>query len=408
MCSLAKMPASAAELAPGHAVNIGLDLGIVGIEGYPSWTEGSVGKLRYADDGLVLNRAFLDYEGRITDTLGANLVLEAYNDEPGAAIDVTQAFLEWRPVPHTSTRYRVRLGAFYPRISLENVAAAWSSPYSISSSAINTWIAEELRTLGAEISVSRRPATLGGLHAFSFDIAAYRGDDPVGSLLAWKGWSIHDRQTRFGDELPLPPLPQIQPGMMFEKQDPYVDPFREIDGSTGFSTTGEWRYGDMWLLRLGAYDNCADPTVIENGQYAWHTTFAHVGLQTELPGDIGFIAQWMAGSTTMGPILYPNGAHAVDAEYASYFTLLTREFGRHRLSLRYDNFEITQRDQTFEDNNAENGHALTFAYLVGLSKHVGFAAEWLSIKTHRGSWAYYDLRPRETETQLQLSLRLRL
>jgi hypothetical protein len=148
--------------------------------------------------------------------------------------------------------------------------------------------------------------------------------------------------------------------------------------------------------------------LIENGQYAWRTKFSHFGLQTELPGDIGVIAQWMAGSTTMGPILYPNGAHAVDAEYASYFTLLTREFGRHRLSLRYDNFEITQRDQTFEDNNAENGHALTFAYLVGLSKHVGFAAEWLSIRTHRGSWAYYGLRPRETETQLQLSLRLRL
>jgi hypothetical protein len=47
------MPASAAELAPGHAVNVGLDVGIVGIDGYPTWTEGSVGKLRYGDDGLA-------------------------------------------------------------------------------------------------------------------------------------------------------------------------------------------------------------------------------------------------------------------------------------------------------------------------------------------------------------------
>ncbi|MDA0706221.1 MAG: hypothetical protein O2805_06290 [Proteobacteria bacterium] len=184
----AGVAANAVEIAPGHTTDIGLDVGYIDVSGYPSWTDGSVGKLRYSDDGFVLNRAFVDYRGRWADSLHAHVVLEGYDDDIGSAIDFTQAYLEWRPVPRSATRYRLKLGAFYPRISLENVDASWSSPYAASSSAINTWIAEEIRTFGAELSISRRPATLGGLHAFSADVAAFRGNDPAGALLAWKGW----------------------------------------------------------------------------------------------------------------------------------------------------------------------------------------------------------------------------
>ncbi|MDA0706222.1 MAG: hypothetical protein O2907_03685 [Proteobacteria bacterium] len=203
-------------------------------------------------------------------------------------------------------------------------------------------------------------------------------------------------------------MPQIQPGMMFEDQDPFVDPFREIDGRTGFYVNGEWRYVEKWLLRTGFYDNRADPTLIEDGQYAWHTKFVHFGLQTTLPGDVGVIAQWMTGSTVMGDVLYSNGAHAVDVEYDSYFALLSKQSGRHRLSLRYDNFEVTQNDNTREDNNPENGYALTLAWQLSLADKLNLVAEWISIKTHHCGWVYYDLEPTETETQFQLSLRLRL
>jgi hypothetical protein len=94
------------------------------------------------------------------------------------------------------------------------------------------------------------------------------------------------------------------------------------------------------LLRLGHYDNRADPTLLEDGQYAWRTEFDHLGLQTKLPGDIGFIVQWMAGTTEMGPVLFAHGAHAVDADFNSYFALLSREFTLHRWTIRYDNFRV--------------------------------------------------------------------
>jgi hypothetical protein len=72
------------------------------------------------------------------------------------------------------------------------------------------------------------------------NFAAIVGNDPAGSLLTWKGWSVHDRQSRFSDDLPLAPLPQIQPGMMFGAQDPYVEPFQEIDDEPGFYVNAEW------------------------------------------------------------------------------------------------------------------------------------------------------------------------
>ena len=393
--------------ASPHKFVVGADIAYVDSSGLASWTEGFVGKLRYDDssDGLTLSRAFVDYEGRVSDTLNANIALEIYDDDLGSPIDFTEAYLEWRPVPRSPNRYRLKVGAFYPRISLENTAAGWGSAYSVSSSTINTWVAEELRTFGAELSVSRRPQSLGGTHQFGLQVATFWGNDPTGSLLAWKGWSAHDRQSRFGDELPLPPLPQIQPGMFFAAQDPYVAPFREIDDRAGFYINGEWQFGSRVLVRAMHYDNRADPTILEDGQYAWTTKFDHIGAQVSLPGNFAVIGQWMSGSTVMGPVV--DGAHMVDTEFDSKFIMLTKIVGKHRLSLRYDNFEVTQNDDTDEDNNPEDGLVWTAAYQHEYSQRLSFAAEWLSIKTHHCGWVYYGLNPTATEKQWQFSVRLR-
>lgn len=404
LLALASFPAVADE--PGrHDVAFGLDVGYVNVSGYDAWTEGSVGKLRYAESGVALNRAFLDYEGRLTDTVEVTVALEAYDDDLGAAVDFTEAYFEWRPLPRSASRYRLKVGVFYPRISLENVGRGWSSPYTTNFSAINTWVAEELRSVGAELSWSRKPVSLGGAHEFSVNAAVFKGNDPAGALLSWKGWSVHERQSRFSDKLPLPPLPQIQPGMMFETQDAYTVPFREIDDEAGYYVNAEWRYSKHLLVRAMFYNNEADPASIVSGQYGWYTEFGHLGVQATLPGDVGLVAQWMSGATVMGPVI--NDAHVVDVEYESYFLLLTKSFGRHRISARYDNFNVTENDSTPEDDNREHGLAWTTSYQYGFSDRVTLAAEWLSIQTHRDALVYYGLDPTVTERQLQLTLQLR-
>lgn len=403
----AAVSAAAAETPDRYKLHTGIDVSYVDASGYQSWTEGFVGKLRYDDnnDGLMFSRAFAEYEYQITDTFNAHAAVEAYDDDIGSTVDFTEAYVEWRPVPQSENRYRLKVGAFYPRISLENVAAGWSSPYTMSSSAINTWVAEELRTIGAELTWSRRPAMLGGAHTISLQGALFVGNDPTGSLLAWKGWSAHDRQSRFGDELPLPPLPLIQPGELFEAQDPYVAPFREVDNEVGFYVNGEWQFGSRLRVRAMHYDNRAVPTEIDDGQYAWTTKFEHIGAQYSLADGWDLLFQWMSGSTVMGPVV--NGAHLVDVEFDSKYLMLTKAYERHRFSMRYDRFDVTQNDDTDDDNNSEDGHIWTFAYFYDYSDKISFGAESLVIKTHRCGWQYYNIATTVTEKQLQFTARLR-
>ncbi len=397
-----------ADSAPSRSsVLWGVDFNYTDASGHPSWTNGSAGKLLYDsdNDGLSLGSSFVDITTRLADTLDAHIVAELYDDDMGSIIDLTEAYLEWRPLTQTANRYRVKLGAFYPRISLENSAAGWRTPYSINPSAINTWVGEELRSVGAEASVSRRLLAFGGAHTLSLQAALFYGNDPAGGLMSWKGWSVHDRQTRFGDEVPLPPVPMIQPGNWFDGQDPFITPLLEIDNSSGYYINGEWRIGNRLMLRAMHYNNRADPLGYKNRQFSWRTDFNHVGLKLTLPGDIGLLTQWMDGSTVWGRLT--NGVYSVDVKFESNYLLLTKLFERHRVTVRYDHFEVTENDQTPLDENSENGHAWTLAYHYDASSKVQLAAEWLEIFTDRPAWAYFDLAERKTERQLQLSVRLR-
>ena len=68
-------------------------------------------------------------------------------------------------MPQSAWRSNLKIGAFYPPISLEHRASGWTNPYTISSSALNTWVGEELRTIGvgvrARASGHRERRTLG-------------------------------------------------------------------------------------------------------------------------------------------------------------------------------------------------------------------------------------------------------
>jgi len=385
---------------------VGVDVSLVGVSGYDAWTDGAPGKLRYSDSGLKLARLFFDYDGRVADTIDASVAVEVYGDGLGTAIDLTETYLEWRPVPRSPNIYRVKVGAFYPRISLENTARGWSNPYLQNSSAINTWVAEELRSFGLEFSWSRKPASLGGLHRLSVDAAVFKGNDPAGTYMTWKGWSIHDRQSRFSDKLPLPPLPEVGPGGAFARQEPYTEPFREIDDAAGYYVNAEWQYASRLLLRAMFYDNRTDPASIISGQYGWHTEFAHVGLQLALPGEVGLISQWMSGSTVMGPNL-GGGVYPADVGYDSYFLLLTRAWGRHRVAARYDSFSTTDNDPVAGDDNAESGLGWNLGYRYALNEFATLGLDYLSIRTRRLAFTYNGLEPTVTEKQSQLTLQLR-
>jgi len=407
LAALAPTPAGAGEGADAHHFTFGVDFGLVRPStALDSWTDGGIGKLRYSEDdrGAVASRGYGIYSGRLNQAWTAHAVADIV-DDASDGFDLTEAYFEWQPIPRSANRQHWKLGLFHAPWSFENTGPGWSTPFTLSASAVNTWIGEELRPFGAEWTLQRRIGEPGSPHEISAHAGAFFGNDPAGSLLAWKGWSLHDRQSRVNDELPLAPLPQLQPGTMFALQAPYVEPWREVDGRAGYYVGADWRYRRRLDLALEHYDNRANPTEIEDGQYAWHTRFEQLAVQIELPAGLGLLAQWMTGSTVMGPVLVT--AHAVDTDFRARYVLLTKAVNKHRLSVRYDDFRVVDLDLVPNDDNSDSGHAWTVAYRYRGSDRWSLGAEWLEIRSWHPAWQYFGQAPSATEQLVQVQASLR-
>jgi hypothetical protein len=381
-----------------------------------AWTEGGLGKLRYAEasDGFVSSRVLAAYHGRIAATWSATVVGD-YLDDASSGIDIPEAFLEWRPIPTSRNQHQLRLGAFYPPLSLENVETGWQSPFTYSYSAINTWLGEEIRPVGAEWSLRRRLGYEGSPHELRAFASAFYGNDPAGTLLFWRGWSLHDRQSRLNDELPMPPRPVFDySGAIVGHVPQSVEPFAETDHEPGYYGGVEWRYARRVLVQLAHYDNRADPGSFSDQQWGWGTDFTQAALQASLPWRLGLVAQRAHGSTRWISGARPDGllspvAELVRDDFDSGFVMLTRVFGaNHRMALRYDRFE-TSRDEAPPELRSDDGDAWTLSYRYEHSARLQAGIEWLRIESRRDLWPLFYFAPEratETEVRAQLSYRL--
>src|SRR4029077_16419632 len=105
----------------------------------------------------------------------------AWDDKDRSPVGVTEAYLQFRPYPFSGYRLRIKAGAFYPPVSLENRAAGWESPYTLSYSAINTWLGVEVRTLGVEAQLDWLGRRTGPPFAFGATRGAFGGDGGGGA-----------------------------------------------------------------------------------------------------------------------------------------------------------------------------------------------------------------------------------
>ncbi len=371
-----------------------------------AWPDGGFSKLRYTEDGVEAFRLFGEYHGRITPTLRARVVVD-YVDDASAGLGVTEAVIDWRPIPRTRNQHQLRFGAFYPSFSLENGDRGWESPFTYSYSAINTWIGEEIRPIGAEWSVRRRFEGFRSNHEVRAFASGFYGNDPAGTLLFWRGWSLHDRQSRLGDDLEIPPRP-------FTTTPQALAPFREIDHRVGAYAGVEWRYARRALVQLARYDNRADPYSFSDGQWGWGTDFNHLAVQVGLPGEVGFVAQWMDGATEWLTAALPNGTRMPMSEYVhddfeSRFAMLTRRFGAaQRVALRYDTFSI-ERPAAVPVLYSDDGDAWTLSYRIELANRLSGGIEWLRIESRRELLPmFYATAPAHSEDQLRLEFSYRL
>jgi hypothetical protein len=371
-----------------------LDARLVSSTGYASYTDGGISSVRFdrSDSALQLGRARL----ALTESLGelwlVHLDASAWGDHDRFPVGLTEAYLQFRPYPLAGYRLRVKAGAFYPPVSLENRASGWESPYTLSFSAIDSWLALEVRTVGVEAQLD----WLGTRSGHGFDLGATGGvfawNEGVGGFLASDGFVLTDRQTPVGGRVGQPGDPQL---MNFE-------PFREFDRRAGVYAGLEARWLDRVVVRALRYDNRADPTAMDyaSGAIAWETTFDSVGVRIESGGGWTAIAQALKGVTAIAP-----GGLYLAWPFKAEYALLSRRVGRHTFSARYDRFEVDSEFAPGEDGT-QIGHAWTAAYVFTPDEHWRFTLEWLRVTSN----SYYradafGLPALATETQLQLAVR---
>lgn len=382
---VACMPVAHAELEAS------LDLRLVESNGRNSFLDGGLGKLRYdsSDDGLQLGRARLAWRDGIGGNWHASVDLSAWSTDDHNVMDATEAYVEWRPVPKSAWKSNVKIGAFYPPISLEHRAPGWTNPYTISSSALNTWVGEELRTIGVAYELEHRGIAEGGQWDFGANAAVFGWNDPAGVILALRGFSLNDRQTPLFGRIGTYAFGGREQRVLFS----------EIDDRPGYSIGTYAKHDSGVELRALHYDNRGDPSAYKASisDYAWLTRFNSLGARYDGPLGFAVIAQWLKGSTYATP----------DPEnewgFETGFLLVAREFGRHRLAVRYDDFQVAPGPYF-----TEHGHAWTFGWTWKLQEHVELAGEWLRVTSNVGGRVALAESPVAQERSLQLALRLSL
>ena len=365
------------------------------------WLHDGLGKTRYGADASdpadgraarpVFGEAAAVALGRFGPaTLG---VLHTRGEtEQEAFLDVMEAFVRYRPVSTSALRPRLRVGAFFPPVSFENDAVAWQNRFTISNSAINTWIGEEFRALGGEFGLEfRRPD-----YTVDTVVGVFARNDGAGTLLARRGWALHDRPTGLFERVELPAL-----GFGADSFEPFV----EIDNRPGFYVGGRIDHFDYGSFGVLGYDNLAVVGADGAGQTAWRTRFLAAGLHTFLPLEVDLVGQVMVGDTSH----QPGSTSRLESTYVSWFGMVSRAFGdTNRLSLRYDRFAFNDVEPSPDHMPYDEvGFAVTGAWLMTPDErhHVGLEGMWLS--SDRPGRSTLGISPVAQELQVLLRYQFR-
>jgi hypothetical protein len=388
---IASAPASAADW------EVALDVRAVSSDGRESFLDNGQGKLRFDEDhqGIQLGRLRAAWNQPLGEVFSAHVEASTWDDDDKNPIDLTEAYLEYRPYPRAGWRTRVRLGAFYPPMSLESRALGWETPYTITPSAISSWIGEEIRTVGLEGQVDWLGTRLGHDFDLQLTAAVFGWNDPAGTMLAAHGFAFHDRQTTLFGRVGAP-----QPDPLHAKK----ELFHEIDDRPGYYVGAQARYLDRAVLNVLHYDNRGDPTAAapEIRDFAWLTKFDAAALRIETGGGWTILLQGLDGTTIIDPGFW------LEWQFDSQSALLAKRMGAHMLAVRYDEFNVLLLGDPLAPGS-EDGNAWALAYSYDTGEHWRFALEWLRVESDVPARVVWLGEPAfATESKVELSARYTL
>lgn len=396
----------AAGSAPAQDFALDGFVDVTGVEtiGRPSWLEGGFGRLAWPAAGDDHPERSAGGQVQAALRWSPSLFFGAYahglaRAEPdalsGRAAGLVEGWVEGSIFP-AGTHLRLRLGTFFPPTSRENVDALWASPYTLTLSAINTWLAEEVRLTGADVELRIGEGTGRELRLAA---APFQGNDASGALLAWRGFTLGDRLTVFDEVLPLPPLRSLADDGVFANQrdDGTLPLGRDLDGRTGWHARASFR-GSAGLVQVHALDNRGDRE-LHRGEYAWRTRAGGVG------GEVGgerwvLVGEWLDGDTGMGPA----SASHVQADFRAGYLLAAWRGGPLGAALRWDDFATGAGDATTEPVT-EDGEAWTAAVFWEPRQDFRFGIEIMEVRADRPPLAEEGADPHERSRRTAFSAR---
>ena len=290
------------------------------------------------DDHPISSQLQLGIDWRPAVAVRAHLHLIARSDSNGSRrgnVGTAEAFVEVTAHPGAG-RLRILGGAFFLPGSQENLDELWESPYSITSSALSSWLGEEFRPIGIDTSFRQ--------DHFNAGVTLFRGNDTLGALPADRGWSLRDHWALLGEWLPA--------------DDTFFSSVSaETDHRLGWAGRGGWS-NDSASVELTHFDNRGD--ALPHGLlYGWRTDFSILSASWK-NGDWTVTAEngWGPTRIRVGDATYRNDLQA----------------GYLLVSRRVHDWRFTIRGERFT-NGETTQHAWTAASLWQVRRQVRAAIE---------------------------------
>lgn len=326
----------------------------IGVKSEPSWLEGGFGKFDVGADARDDRRVREVGEAQVgLDWRPAQWLLVhadgVARHEPsrsgGRGVGVVQAYIDV-----FNDHWRLRAGSFWLPTSRENIDPLWTSPYTITYSAWNTWIAQEVRPIGVDLQWSPNFYVTAGATAF-------RGNDTMGTLLAARSWTLGNRLTVYDEPLPA----------LSESTKPIE---RDLDHRNGYSGRLRVQLPERAMIQVAHVENRAELVPLIDNQEPWHTRFDVVSASVGTTSPTTVSAEYARGWTA---VAFPGGSFRMD--FATAYLLASHKSGNDRWSARIERFTTDGHDA----EPIERGHAVTLAWLHDSGPHVRYGLELVRV-----------------------------
>jgi hypothetical protein len=373
--------------------------------GQPSWLSGGFGRLDVGAGGVREHRNEL----LAIAQLGAEWAPVSWFDahvsgvarrEPDAAggrrAGLVEGYVDLR-----AGEFQLRAGEFFLPTSRENRDELWTSPYTITLSAWNSWIAQEVRPIGVDGEWKH----LGSSAVYTLAGTAFKGNDSMGSLLAWRGWSLGNRLSVHNEVLPLPPLFSLRDPRMFganQRGDGTLPIGRDLDGRIGWSARVRVTIPERGMIQFARVDNRGERELYR-GEYAWATAFNVVSTEVGTRDTTLVAAEFGWGNTGMG--FAPNAR--VQMKFDAGYLLVSHKLGKMRYSGRFDSFATIDRDHSIAETNTEHGRSWTLAAFYEPNEHSRTGLEFTNVTGGRVAAAESGFDPNTDARTLIAEVRYR-